>query len=395
MTAQELRAMRAKLMADAQAVIPEDGKITSEIRTKYEAMLKDADNMAFVIASLETEERSALEARGKNLQLPQVGEHSASNPEARNSEIRSSLANFLRTGQVETRDLTAAGSGILIPQLFNPSIYEAKKSYGELANIVTTMKTEGGNPMKLVYDNDTANGLVSVVSGTDVSEADPTTSSATLSVDNFSTGVVKVDMALLQDAGFDVESWIREKFATRFYRGLANNIYSGNAGAVGSLATAYNAIGAGVGITTATTATLAFPDFGSALAQLDPAYQTNAIWTVSNATLALLSSMVDNNQRPLFIPYNDGGASGFIGTILGKPVKLVTQMPAVATGNFPVLFGDFKAGYTLRQQGEGLGILRLNERYAAGFEVGFVGFCRLGGVATNYGVSPIVAIKIK
>jgi len=395
MTAAELRAQRAALLVTANALLPADGKITSEIRTQFEAMIVDADNQAFVISTLEKEERSALESRGQKLQLPAVGEHAEATPEARNAEVRSSLTKFLRTGQVETRDLTAAGSGILIPQLFNPAIYEAKKAYGELANIVTTMKTEGGNPMKLVYDNDTANGLVPVVSGTDQGEVDPTTSSSTLSVDNFSTGLVKIDMALLQDAGFDVESWIREKFATRFYRGLANNIYNGNAGSVASLATAYNATGAGLGITSSAVATLAFKDFASALAQLDPAYQGQAVWAVSNATLAYITGMVDGNLRPLFIPYNDGGAAGFVGTILGKPVKLVTQMPAVATGNYPVLFGDFKSGYTLRQQGDGLGILRLNERFAASFEVGFVGFCRLGGVATNYGVSPIVAVKIQ
>jgi HK97 family phage major capsid protein len=396
MTAQELRAQRAKLMEEANALLPADGKITSEIRTKFEAMVKDADNMAFVISTLETEERSSLELRGRNMQLPQVGEHSeASTPEKRNAEIRESFKQYVQTGKVETRDLTASGQGILVPQLFDPSIFEAKKSYGSLASVVSTMKTASGNPMKLVYDNDTANSLAAVTSGVDATETDPTTSSATLSVDNFTTGVIKVDFALLQDAGFDVEAWIREKFATRYFRGLANNIYSGDGGAVASLATAYNATGAGLGITTSAVNTLSFKDFGSALAQLDPAYQDNAIWTVSNATLAYIVSMVDSNGRPLFIPYSDGGAAGFIGTILGKPVKLVTQMPAVATGNYPVLFGDFKAGYTLRTVGDGLGILRLNERYAAGFEVGFVGFCRLGGVATNYGVSPIVAIKIQ
>lgn len=389
-----MREARAKLLADAQTAMFGEN-VTAETRAKVEQMIADADAMNKLIETAEAEERTAAEQRGRKMQLPQVGEHAGSDAESRASEIRSSLTNYLRTGAVETRDLTAAGSGILIPQLFNPSIYEAKKSYGSLANIVTTMQTEGGNPMKLVYDNDTANGLVSVTSGTDVAEVDPTTSSATLSVDNFSTGVIKVDLALLTDAGFDVEAWIREKFATRFYRGVANAIYNGNSGAVASLATAYNVTGAGLGITTAAVGTLAYKDFTSALAQLDPAYQDNAVWTMSNATLAYVTAMVDSNNRPLFTPYNEGGASGFIGTILGKPVKLVTQMPAVATGNFPVLFGDFKAGYTLRQQGSGLGIFRLNERYLPSFEVGFVGFARLGGIATNYGVSPVVAIKVQ
>jgi HK97 family phage major capsid protein len=73
---------------------------------------------------------------------------------------------------------------------------------------------------------------------------------------------------------------------------------------------------------------------------------------------------------------------------------LVTQLPNVATGNFPVLFGDFKEGYTFRQQNPGIGILRLNELFAAGYETGFVGFARVGGVVTDAGTHPVVSLKI-
>ena len=274
------------------------------------------------------------------------------------------------------------------------AIFEAKKSYGELYNLVSVLKTADGNPMKLVYDNDTSNSLVSVTSGTDASEVDPSTSSATLSTDNFTTGVVKVDMALLQDAGFDVDSWLKERFAQRFYRGIANLIYNGDSGAVASLSSAYTD-----SFTSATTNKLAYTDFATAIATLDPAYQTNAAWGMSNATLGYVAGLADSNGRPLFVPFNAGVNTGngdnIVGSILGKPVKLITQMPAVATGNNALLFGDFKAAYTLRQVGDGLTILRLNERYAASYEVGFVGFARLGGVATNYGCSPLVACQIK
>jgi HK97 family phage major capsid protein len=103
----------------------------------------------------------------------------------------------------------------------------------------------------------------------------------------------------------------------------------------------------------------------------------------------------DSNGRPLFLPFDGGGAAGFVGSILGKPVKLVTQMPAVATSNVAVYLGDFKAGYTFRQQNPGLAIVRLNELYMAGYETGFVGFARCGGLATDAGTHPIVGITIK
>jgi HK97 family phage major capsid protein len=74
---------------------------------------------------------------------------------------------------------------------------------------------------------------------------------------------------------------------------------------------------------------------------------------------------------------------------------VVTQMPAVATGNVPVLYGDFNEAYTFRQQNPGIGILRLNELFAAGYEVGFVGFARVGGLATDAGTHPVASITIK
>lgn len=105
--------------------------------------------------------------------------------------------------------------------------------------------------------------------------------------------------------------------------------------------------------------------------------------------------MTDSNQRPLFLPNYGAADSGFVGTILGKYVKLVTQLPPVATGNTAVYFGDFKEGYTFRQQNPGIGILRLNELFAAGYETGFVGFARVGGVVTDAGTHPVIGIAVK
>ena len=116
---------------------------------------------------------------------------------------------------------------------------------------------------------------------------------------------------------------------------------------------------------------------------------------MSNATLGYVIGMSDTSGRPLFLPDYGLASSGFVGTILGRPVKIVTQLPAVATGNVPVLFGDFNKGYTFRQQNPGLGILRLNELFAAGYETGFVGFARVGGIVTDGGTHPVIGITIK
>jgi len=189
-----------------------------------------------------------------------------------------------------------------------------------------------------------------------------------------------------------VASWLRDKFLKRFFRGASSLILAGDGGSIASLTGTYDTANT---ITSATTNKLGYADFASVIGALDPAYQTNAMWAVSNATLAVIIGLTDSNNRPLFLPDYGSAALGFVGTILGRPVKLVTQLPPVATGNAPVLFGDFKEGYTFRQQNPGIGILRLNELFAAGYETGFVGFARVGGVVTDAGTHPIASITIK
>jgi len=383
-----LQENRSKLMTDATALLA--GDVNAETRGKFDAMLADVTVMDGDIARLESVEKYKSEQRASLPGRPNPGESNdpAERIEARDARQKASLRNYLQTGQVETRDLTTAAlGGVVVPVGFAPQVIEAKKSYGQILELVNTLTTDHGGPIKLVQDDDTANSLAAVTVGTDAVETDPALTGLTLQVDNLTTGVVRIDRGLLSDSGFDVDAFIRDKFLKRAYRGMSNLIVAGNAGNIQSLATAYAA-----GFTGAAALKVTYPDFAAALAMLDPAYQENAVWAMNNSTLGSVVGMVDNNLRPLFIPYNDGASGGFVGTILNRPVKLVTQLPNQAAGSKSILFGDFKAAYTFRTQTPGLSIFRMDERYLPGFEVGFVGFLRAGGIATPAGQAPVISI---
>jgi HK97 family phage major capsid protein len=393
MILKDLQEKRNKLMADATAIVA-GTEVTVEQRSTFDTMLADVAVVDSDIVRLQAVESYQSEQRSAAVNHPRPTPGESNDPaervEVRDARVKASFRNYLATGKVETRDLTTANSGVALPVMFNPQVIEAQKSYGQIYDLVNVLKTDHGNMIKMVLDNDTANGLAAVTVGTSAVETDPTLSGLNLNVDNFTTGVVRVDNGLLTDAGFDVEQFIRDKFAKRFFRGASSLILAGNAGSVASLATSYSA-----GFTTAVVNKVGYADFATAIGTLDPAYQTNSVWAMSNATLGVVLGLVDSAGRPLFLPDYGSAASGFIGTILGRPVKIVTQLPSVATGNVPILFGDFKEGYTFRQQNPGIGILRMNELYSAGFETGFVGFARCGGVSTNAGIAPILGITIK
>lgn len=393
MILKDLQEKRNKLMTDASAIVAGEN-VTAEQRSQFDTMLAEVTTVDGDIVRLQAvEEYRAAMRTPVNQPAPNPGE--SNDPEER-AEVRHArqtkeLRNYMLTGRVETRDLTAVANGVAIPVGFNPAVISAQKSYGEIYDIVTVQKTDTGEPIKMVLDNDTNNSLVSVTVGTSAAEVDPTITGVTLNVDNFTTGTVKIDNGLLKDAGFDVETWLRDKFLKRFFRGASGLILAGDGGSVASLTAGY----ASTGITSAITEKIGYIDFASAIGALDPAYQTNAAWAMSNSTLATVIGLSDSNGRPLFLPNYGDASTGFVGTILGRPVKLVTQLPSVATGNMAVLFGDFKEAYTFRQVNPGIGILRLNELFAAGFETGFIGFARVGGVVTDAGTHPLVGITIK
>ncbi len=242
MDIKSLSEKRNKLIVDAQTIMQGE-TVTAEQRSQFDAMLADVAIVDADIARLTAVEKAQAEARNINQPArPNPGESAdpEERAEVRSARQKSSFRKYLQTGQVESRDLTYAAAGaVVVPQAFDAQVIEAQKSYGELYSLVTVQKSDSGEPMKVVLDDDTENGLTLVTTGTDGTEVDPTLSSKLLQVSPYTTGAVKVGIDTLSDSGFDLEAWIRDKFARRYFRGASNLIYSGDGGNVDALATKY------------------------------------------------------------------------------------------------------------------------------------------------------------
>jgi HK97 family phage major capsid protein len=383
MTSKELREQRAKLVADAQALVPADVKnLTSELRTKIETMLADAQGMATLIAALEREENTADEQRAKNLNLANTDsvEH------ADNEAVRTAFRSYLRTGKIEQRDLTVGSDGVFIPTFVSAPVV-AKKSAGFIYNLVGKIKSDTGAPIKVPTWNDTSNSFV--LNSTAISTTDPSVGDVPISIDDYRFNPLLLDNSLIQDSSFNIEDEVVQSIYLRYQRDMSKNITLGNGSNIAGL-TSITA-----GITSATTNTLGFADFVSMLANLDPAYMPNAVWTLSQATLGVVLNMVDSNKRPLFLNWDEGASAGFSGKILGLPVALNVNLPSVATGNVAVQLGDYSEGYKFRELASGIMVKRLSERWAELNRTGFVAFTRVGGAPVDAGTHPIISCTIK
>jgi HK97 family phage major capsid protein len=101
------------------------------------------------------------------------------------------------------------------------------------------------------------------------------------------------------------------------------------------------------------------------------------VWAFTTETLGDMRKLTDSQNRPLWGPMG----SDVPGQLLGYPYKEMVDMPSVASGKFPIAFGNWKKGYTLviRRQ---VSIRVLQERYADQNAVGYMGYYRVGGGTT-------------
>ena len=394
---------RSQLLAEAQRLAL--GEKTAESRAKLATMLADVDAIE---ADIATEQRlAAMVARNNTPTTEAIRSNPSTgvSTENRAEGQRSALNEYIRFGQVsaenrahvrtaEQRDIgtIVAGSittngGLLIPQAFDNLLHTAQKSWGQIASVVRTKVTDSGATIKVAGADDTSQVLTVIGEDVAVSESDPSLSGLTSSTDVCTTGVIKVSFAELQDSAFDLDSFIRESFGGRYWRGVSNFIVNGSSTSnVASLLT---------GITNTVTGTVtggltySWQDFVNLLAQVDPAFLQNSKFAMNSVTRAAILGLVDANSRPL-LNINAASIDG-VDVLLGKPVVYVQQLPnAASAASGTILFGDFQSAYTFRQVKSDLSILRLNERYADQGMVGFLGYARVGGYMNPLGASKAI-----
>ena len=390
---------RNKLITQAAEILQAE-EITVEQRASAEKMLADVDVLETDITSLKRIEKFEAEQRSfEKSPRQKVGETNELPLEERKKQFTAAMKDYAMNGRhaasMESRDLLTIGAaGALIPQMFLPTLIEAQKFSGPIAQKVQQRVTDNnGAPMKIGYVNDTANGLQLVGEATPVVETDPSFSNKILGVDKVHSGLVKVSFEELEDSYFDLDTWLRNAFGKRYARGIEKAITTGvdttgnnlpNTVSLLSVAQA-NTVTA---VETTDAAGVAWNDVVNLFTVLDPAYVQNASYVMNGATRGYLIGLKDNYGRPFF--ENDPSTSTPFSKILGYDIVLDQAMPSMGASAYPIIFGDLSEGYMFRTDGQPR-LLRLDERYADTGEVGFYLYSRIGGIGLN---NALAALKM-
>lgn len=107
-------------------------------------------------------------------------------------------------------------------------------------------------------------------------------------------------------------------------------------------------------------------------------YQKNACWTMNPDTFTVVKLLTDGDGRPLI---QTDVTKDFPHTLLGKPIHISDNMPVIASGKKPILYGDY-SGLSVNIR-EDVSIEVLREKYATQHALGIVAWLEFDSKVTD------------
>lgn len=183
----------------------------------------------------------------------------------------------------------------------------------------------------------------------------------------------KVTQKLLDDSGFDIETWLSNKVADKFARSENTAFFAGDGVlrprgiltyATAATADATRAWQVFEHIASGGTGGITNTDFLINLVfALKVAYRTGASWTMNRKTLGYIRTLKDGDGNYLWQPDFTQRQGG---NLLGYGIVEAEDMPDIASNALSIGFGDFKSAYQIVDR---MGIRVLRDPYT---EKGFV-----------------------
>lgn len=276
-------------------------------------------------------------------------------------EVKGFVDGYLRHGrETELKSMmttVGAEGGFAVPREIDTIIARRMVEISPIRAVSNVVRTGTSGFRRLISTGGTASGWVSEAG------ARPETANPQLAEIVPPMGELYANpsatQAMLDDAAFDLEGWLANEIATEFARaegaafinGTGTNQPRGFLNATPSVAgdatRAFGSlqfIGSGnaTGLGTAPEAKLI-----DLVCQLKAPLRQGAVWVMNSTTLAAVRKLKTTDGAFLWQP---GLVEGQPDRLLGYPVIEAEDMPDVAANQFPIAFGNFKAGYLIAER---------------------------------------------
>ncbi len=257
-------------------------------------------------------------------------------------------------------NISGSTGGFAIPREIDEKIDHTLEAISPLRAIANVVKVGSSNYRKLITVGGAPSGWVGFEAARPENATPLFTEIVPASGELYANPAASQHM--LDDAMFDVESWLADEIATEFARaegaafvkgtgvdqplGFLSSPNAATADAIRPIGT-LQTIGTGAaGAFPATNPQDKLVDLVHSLRQ---PYRQGAVFVMNSATAAVLRNMKTNDGAFLWQPSMIAGQPS---TLLGYPVIESEDMPDIAANSLSIAFGNFKAGYIVTEQAE-------------------------------------------
>ncbi|WP_019832511.1 phage major capsid protein [Sphingomonas sp. PR090111-T3T-6A] len=313
---------------------------------------------------------------------------------ARAPETKQFVDRYLRHGNTAALEVkaldgaTGATGGYAVPTEIDSAVDSTLASQSPIRSIANVVRVGSSGYRKLVA----VGGFASGWAAEDAARAETGTPTfneiAPPMGDLFANPAATQQM--LDDAAFDVETWLAGEIGVEFARAEGAAFVNGDGvnkpkGFLKAPVAAQDDDARPFG-TLQYLATGVDGDFPAAspedilidlVQSLRAPYRQGAVFVMNSFTLAFIRKMKTADGHFVWQP---GIAAGQPDTLLGYPVIEAGDMPDIGSGTTPIAFGNFKAGYLIADRGE-TAVLR--DPFTAKPFVHFYATRRVGGQVSN------------
>jgi len=276
------------------------------------------------------------------------------------TEVKSFVEGYLRRGrETEIKSISGTGpadGGFAVPRQIDGVSAAVLTSISPIRAIAQVVQTGTAGYRKLVSTSGTASGWVSEVALRPETATPKFAEIAPPSGDLYANPAAS--QAMLDDAAFDLETWLANEIAlefaraegTAFVRGTGTNQPEGFLTAPKATAldgvrafgtVQYIGSGNATGLGTAPDTKLI-----DIIHALKSGHRQGAVFVMNSSTLAAVRKLKTTDGAFLWQP---GLVEGQPDRLLGYPVIEAEDMPDIAAGAYPIAFGNFRHGYLIAE----------------------------------------------
>lgn len=353
-------ALLDEMQAIADKAVAETRAFTEQESADYDAKKKEAEELEKTISRCQ-------EQRSKTESVP-------TKSETKEESEKRAFEQYLRTGNIETRTETTmnvSDNGAVIPASIANKIIDKVVEICPIYNLADRYNV-GGTLSIPYYDESTQ--AIEVAYATEFTDLGSTSGKfISIELKGYLAGALsKISKSLINNSAFDIVGYVVNKVAQAFAKWIEKELLIGSPEKITGLSNATQ-------IVTAAAATAITADELIDLQESVPdAYQAGAIWIMSKSTRTAIRKLKDKDGN--YILNKDATAQwGY--TLLGKPVYVSDNMPAMKSGSKAIYYGDM-SGLAVKVS-ENVSIEILREKFATQHAIGVVGWMEIDSKIEN------------